>query len=98
MDVKPSSIIISIIVVSFTILAVRILNWVWFKPKRLEKFLRKQGINGNRYRVLLGDMKDFITAMKQEQPKFIDVSNDISSHVFPYYHQIIAKYGKILYE
>ncbi|XP_073279738.1 cytochrome P450 CYP72A219-like [Primulina huaijiensis] len=94
MDVKPSPIIISVIVVSFTILVVRVLNWVWFKPKRLEKFLRKQGINGNQYRVLLGDMKDFITAMKQEQPKSIDFSNDISSHVFPYYHKIIAKYGK----
>ncbi|XP_073157610.1 cytochrome P450 CYP72A219-like [Henckelia pumila] len=95
MDVKLSSIIISLIVVSFSILAVRVLHWVWFKPKRLEKFLRKQGFNGNQYRFLLGDMKDFIRAMKQEQPKSIDFSNDdISSHILPYYHQIIAKYGK----
>ncbi|KAH7512766.1 hypothetical protein FEM48_Zijuj12G0125100 [Ziziphus jujuba var. spinosa] len=28
-------------------LAWRVLNWVWFRPKRLERFLRQQGLSGN---------------------------------------------------
>ncbi|GAY66724.1 hypothetical protein CUMW_251090 [Citrus unshiu] len=27
-----------------------LLNWVWLKPKKLEKFLRKQGFSGNSYK------------------------------------------------
>ncbi|CAA3012081.1 cytochrome P450 CYP72A219-like [Olea europaea var. sylvestris] len=73
---------------------VKFLNWVWLRPKKLEKCLRKQGFNGNSYRFFIGDMKDFITSMKEERPRSVKLCDDISSHILPYYYQIIKKFGK----
>ncbi|XP_022749337.1 cytochrome P450 CYP72A219-like isoform X2 [Durio zibethinus] len=43
----------------------RILNWVWLKPKRLEKCLRQQGLTGNSYRFFSGDIKKLFTMSRQ---------------------------------
>ncbi|KAI7756179.1 hypothetical protein M8C21_027752, partial [Ambrosia artemisiifolia] len=37
----------------------RILNWLWFKPKKIEKFLKDQGLKGTPYRFLYGDLKEY---------------------------------------
>ncbi|KAD3641969.1 hypothetical protein E3N88_31193 [Mikania micrantha] len=42
-------------------------NWVWLRPKRMEKGLREQGLGGNRYRFLFGDLKE--VAQMTEQAK-----------------------------
>ncbi|KAL3651108.1 hypothetical protein CASFOL_007511 [Castilleja foliolosa] len=94
MEVKISSIIFSILLLGLIALTVKFLNWVWFRPKKLENYLRKQGLNGNSYRLLLGDMKDLISVTKQEQPKSIKVSDHLSPHILPYYHQTRIKYGE----
>ncbi|KAI3466005.1 hypothetical protein Pfo_022668 [Paulownia fortunei] len=94
MDVKLSSILASILILVSITLAVKVLNWVWFRPRKLERFLRKQGLHGNPYRLFLGDMKDLIKVMKTEQPKTMELSDDVPSHILPYYHNIIDKYGK----
>ncbi|PHT84555.1 hypothetical protein T459_12998 [Capsicum annuum] len=54
---------LKIAIFSFAIILVlrcawRILNYVWFKPKKLEKCLRQQGFKGNCYKLLYGDMKE----------------------------------------
>ncbi|PIN19806.1 Secologanin synthase [Handroanthus impetiginosus] len=74
--------------------AMKLLNWIWFRPRRLEKFLRQQGLNGNPYIPIVGDLKEFIGAMREERPKTIELSDDPLRHVFSYYHQILTKYGK----
>ncbi|KAL2247423.1 UNVERIFIED_CONTAM: Cytochrome [Sesamum indicum] len=94
MDWKLSSILASIITLVSTTLVVKLLNWVWFRPKKLEKLLRKQGLSGNPYRLFLGDMQDFGNVMKTEQPKTLKLSDDLPPHILPYYHNIIHKYGK----
>ncbi|KAK4420455.1 cytochrome [Sesamum alatum] len=94
MDMKLSSIMASILtLVSITVL-VKVLNWVWFRPKKLEKLLRNQGFNGNPYRLFLGDMQDLGKVMKTEQPKTLKLSDDLTPHILPYYHNIIDKYGR----
>ncbi|XP_011098148.1 cytochrome P450 CYP72A219-like [Sesamum indicum] len=95
MDWKLSSILASIITLVSTTLVVKLLNWVWFRPKKLEKLLRKQGLSGNPYRLFLGDMQDFGNVMKTEQPKTLKLSDDLPPHILPYYHNIIHKYGKL---
>ncbi|KAL0328381.1 UNVERIFIED_CONTAM: cytochrome [Sesamum calycinum] len=40
-------------------------------------------------------MLDFGKAMKTEQPKTLKLSDDLTSHILPYYHNIIDKYGKL---
>ncbi|KAK4439071.1 cytochrome [Sesamum alatum] len=88
------SIFICVLIVGLITWAVRILKWVWFRPKKLEKFLRKQGLQGNPYRFLLGDMKALISVTKEEQSKSIRLSDRLPPHILPYYHQIITEYGE----
>ncbi|KAM0059171.1 putative secologanin synthase [Helianthus debilis subsp. tardiflorus] len=38
----------------------RFLKFVWLLPKAMEKSLREQGLNGNHYRFMVGDMKEMV--------------------------------------
>ncbi|XP_058765562.1 cytochrome P450 72A68-like [Vicia villosa] len=71
-----------------------ILNWIWLKPKKLEKLLRKQGLKGNPYRLLVGDVKDLLKIQKEAASKPMNLSDDIVSYVFPFGQQSITKHGK----
>ncbi|GJY35679.1 cytochrome P450 CYP72A219-like protein [Tanacetum coccineum] len=72
--------------------AVGFLNWVWFKPKKIEKFLRKQGLKGSSYRFLYGDMKDFGKMRKEAKSKPISLTDDIVPRIFPFYHKSVTSY------
>ncbi|KEH36885.1 putative 11-oxo-beta-amyrin 30-oxidase [Medicago truncatula] len=72
----------------------RVLNWIWLKPKRLEKLLREQGCNGNSYRLVLGDLKDSYKMGKKAKSKPMELSDDIIPRVIPYIQQLVQIYGK----
>ncbi|KAG8386506.1 hypothetical protein BUALT_Bualt03G0155600 [Buddleja alternifolia] len=76
------------------ICAWRIVNWLWFKPKRIEKCLRAQGLSGNPYRVFYGDTKEMAALIKEAKSKPIKLSDDIIPRLLPLHHHIINKYGK----
>ncbi|KAK3198531.1 hypothetical protein Dsin_021946 [Dipteronia sinensis] len=73
----------------------RVVNWVWLKSKKLEKFLRQQGFSGNSYRLFHGDMKEIT---KQASTKAINISDsqvhNIVPCVLPFNHHINTIYGK----
>lgn len=95
MDVALIHMLQSILILVCITLVVKVVNWAWLKPKKLEKLLREQGLNGNPFNCFsLGDVLDFIKVAKTEQPKTISLSDDIIPHILPYYHQSVAKYGK----
>ena len=71
----------------------RILNWLWFTPKKLEKLLRKQGFSGNSYRMLFGDMKEFSKMSKEAMSSPIEISDDIVPRVQPFTRQIVNNFG-----
>ncbi|CAA3031949.1 cytochrome P450 CYP72A219-like [Olea europaea subsp. europaea] len=71
----------------------RVLNWVWFKPKKMEKCLRQQGLNGNSYRFLYGDLKDLTGAVQKAVSKPINIPDDIKPRVIPFFIKTIQKYG-----
>ncbi|XVE52978.1 hypothetical protein DITRI_Ditri02bG0167900 [Diplodiscus trichospermus] len=72
----------------------RILNWVWLKPKRLEQCLRQQGLRGNPYRFLSGDLNDSFAMIKQARAKPKPLSDDVVEYVAPFLHQTVRNYGK----
>ncbi|CAA3007321.1 cytochrome P450 CYP72A219-like [Olea europaea subsp. europaea] len=76
------------------ILAWRIANWLWFRPRKIEKYLRAQGFSGNPYRLIYGDSKEMAAMMKQANSKPIKLSDDIIPRALPFHHHIINKYGK----
>lgn len=86
-----------IVVVSLVVLGGKLLNWIWLRPRRLEKFLRQQGFAGNSYRILYGDLKDRTAMREQAISKPINFSDDIAPRVLPSVHHTIQKYGIITY-
>nr|XP_043613754.1 cytochrome P450 CYP72A219-like [Erigeron canadensis] len=73
----------------------KVIDWVWFKPKKLEKWLRNEGYKGNPYKLITGDMKDLATMMKEAKSKPIPITtHDINSYILPFDHHIITKYGE----
>ncbi|CAO2836442.1 unnamed protein product [Amaranthus hypochondriacus] len=69
-------------------------NWVWLKPKRAEKSLRQQGLKGNSYRFLIGDLKETSKLRNEAKKKTLPFTNDFFSHLFPFHHQHFNKYGQ----
>ncbi|XP_059284995.1 cytochrome P450 CYP72A219-like [Lycium ferocissimum] len=79
----------------FLVYTWKVLNWAWFRPKKLEKFLRQQGLSGTSYRLLHGDLKELYKSIKEAQSKPInDLSNNIAPRIIPYFIQTISKCGK----
>ncbi|KAL3848714.1 hypothetical protein ACJIZ3_010596 [Penstemon smallii] len=72
----------------------KFLNWVWFKPKKMEKILRRQGFNGNSYRLFMGDYKEMVAMEKEAQSKPINFSNDIVPRVMPFIKESVTNYGE----
>ncbi|KAJ0900459.1 putative secologanin synthase [Helianthus annuus] len=72
----------------------KLLNWVWLKPKKLEKWLRDEGYKGNPYKFLMGDMIELATMVKEGKSKPIPITHDITSYTLPFDHHIISKYGE----
>jgi len=75
----------------------RILNWLWLKPKKLEKLLREQGLKGNSYRLLVGDIKDLLKIRKKATSKPMNLSDDIVPRVYSFVQQSVAKHGMSLF-
>ncbi|MED6118134.1 hypothetical protein PIB30_000116 [Stylosanthes scabra] len=88
-----------IIVVPLVLLcAWKLLNWVWLRPKRLEKLLRAQGLEGNKYRVLVGDSMEMFKMIKEgaksQQHNTLSNDKDVAPHVFSFIHHTVNKFGK----
>lgn len=68
----------------------KVLEWAWFKPKSLEKYLRRQGLNGTTYKLPFGDTKEIMNNTKLEP---MTLSDDIMPRVMPFVHKAIQNYG-----
>ncbi|CAL5406655.1 unnamed protein product [Camellia sinensis] len=87
--------IIGVVLLSLIWGSWRILNWVWLRPKKLESCLRKQGLNGNSYKLFFGDIKENSAMTKEASSTRISISDDaVPSRVLPFLHTQISNYGK----
>lgn len=73
----------------------RVFYSIWWKPKRLERCLKQQGIRGNPYKPLIGDMKDFMKQITEAWSKPMSLSHRIAPRVDPFTHNTIQKHGKL---
>ncbi|XP_043723197.1 cytochrome P450 CYP72A219-like isoform X5 [Telopea speciosissima] len=73
----------------------KVLEWIWWRPKKLERHLMVQGIKVTPYKLLLGDLKEFLSLFKEAKSKPMNLSHDIVPRVFLFHLQIIQKYGKL---
>ncbi|OWM88554.1 cytochrome P450 CYP72A219-like [Punica granatum] len=72
----------------------RVLDWVWLRPKKLERLLREQGFNGNPYRFLFGDLKESTKMLKESRSRPVGLSDDPVPRIFPFVFQSVNTYGK----
>ncbi|KAI7733993.1 hypothetical protein M8C21_014331, partial [Ambrosia artemisiifolia] len=72
----------------------RISNWLWFKPKKIEKFLKDQGLKGTPYRFMYGDLKEMAQMTSEAKSKPMNLSHDIVPRVMPFFHKSFTTLGK----
>ncbi|XAR56403.1 Secologanin synthase [Bertholletia excelsa] len=99
MEVKASSVVVSLALVILVTCVWRVVNWVWLRPKRLERWLREQGFKGNPYKIFYGDTKEMISMHREAQSKSMDVSsNDLLPAILPYHLHSVGLHGKMYFQ
>ncbi|TVU35849.1 hypothetical protein EJB05_17756, partial [Eragrostis curvula] len=73
----------------------RLLNQLWWQPRRLERALRAQGLRGTPYRFLTGDLKDYGRLSKEAWSKPLPLRcHDIAPRVMPFVYKLVQEHGK----
>ncbi|KAL3508818.1 hypothetical protein ACH5RR_028219 [Cinchona calisaya] len=72
----------------------RVLDWVWLRPKKLEKCLREQGFRGNPYRLFLGDQYESGKLIREAMSKPIPVDEDVRKRIAPHILKTVQTHGK----
>lgn len=80
--------------IGLSIFGWRILNWVWLRPRKLEKILRKQGFKGNPYKIFFGDIREVVKMLAEAKSKPIGLADDILPRVVPDDLHTVGKHGK----
>ncbi|KAK1551056.1 hypothetical protein Q3G72_029417 [Acer saccharum] len=68
---------------------------ILLKPKWQERQLKRQGISGRSYKLLIGDMKEFVRMITEAWSKPINLTHQIVQRVDPFTLNNVQKYGKI---
>ncbi|KAK4423083.1 Secologanin synthase [Sesamum alatum] len=78
----------------------RVLDWVWFSPRRKERILRQQGFKGNSYtlmRLMFGDIKENSMVYAEALGKAINIHDPAAPRVMPFVHKTLQQYGMMNY-
>ncbi|KAJ1284418.1 hypothetical protein BS78_03G202700 [Paspalum vaginatum] len=74
----------------------RLLEKLWWQPRRLERALRAQGLRGTPYRFLMGDLREFGRLSKEAwaRPPLPPGCHDIVPRVTPFLSKNVREHGK----
>uniref|UniRef100_A0A1W7HBT5 Cytochrome P450 n=1 Tax=Scoparia dulcis TaxID=107240 RepID=A0A1W7HBT5_SCODU len=97
MEILHSSVAVAIVAAVLFVYVWKILNWVWFRPRKLEKRLKQQGFIGNPYKFLFGDSTEMIRLRKEAKSKPMDFCHEIAPRVVPNFHKAVNIYGQNCY-
>ncbi|CAN6925965.1 unnamed protein product [Brassica oleracea] len=96
MEASAASVTVSVAIAAVLRWIWRALNWVWFKPKMLESYLRRQGLVGTPYTLLVGDVKREYSMTTEARSKPIKLTDDIVPRVLPFPSHMLKTYGRFL--
>jgi len=72
------------------------MNTMWWRPRKIEKLLRKQGIRGTSYKLFTGDTLDMKDSAQKASSKPISLYHQIIPRVIPFVHQMVQQHGKLV--
>ncbi|XP_077228239.1 cytochrome P450 CYP72A616-like [Tasmannia lanceolata] len=88
--------------ISLLITSVLLVSWIsrlvysiWWRPMKLERYLKEQGIKGPPYKLLYGNLKENISLVKKESSKPMNLSHHIVPRVVPFPYETMKRYGKM---
>ncbi|KAK9285115.1 hypothetical protein L1049_024300 [Liquidambar formosana] len=73
----------------------KVLHMIWWKPKMIEKQLRKQGIYGHPYKLFYGNTKEMMKLSKENGSKPLGLSHDFLPRFNPFLQKLVMTYNKI---
>ncbi|CAH2053695.1 unnamed protein product [Thlaspi arvense] len=97
MEISLAAVTISIAIAVVSWWVWRTLKWVWFKPKMIESYLRRQGLSGTPYTPLVGDLMRNSSMMAEARSKPIKLTDDIRPRVVPYPLQMLKTHGRTFF-
>ncbi|CAN6446430.1 unnamed protein product [Victoria cruziana] len=68
---------------------------VWWKPLTIQRWLRKQGIDGPTYQLFFGNARETMRMFMEAGSKPMSFSHDIAPRVLPFFDDVVKKYGKV---
>ncbi|KAK7405286.1 hypothetical protein VNO78_06486 [Psophocarpus tetragonolobus] len=86
--------VVTVIVAVIPLWALHMLNSLWLRPKRFEKLLRAQGLNGEPYSLFIRKSNHSNTQQDHNSSQPFALSDDVTPHVSSLVYATIAKYGK----
>ncbi|KAH7565914.1 hypothetical protein JRO89_XS08G0037900 [Xanthoceras sorbifolium] len=81
---------VACVLIISVIWSLKLLYKIWWRPKTIEKELKKQGIHGYPYRLLFGNTKEKIKPAKESESM-----HDIMPRVNPLLHKLATTYKKV---
>ncbi|XP_033128153.1 cytochrome P450 72A13-like isoform X1 [Brassica rapa] len=85
------------LMVVLAFLLIRVVNWVWLKPKKLERYLRRQGLPGTPYTPLVGDVKRNVNMLMEARSKPITLTDDITPRLLPLALKMFNSHGRTFF-
>ncbi|XP_010502020.1 PREDICTED: cytochrome P450 72A13 isoform X2 [Camelina sativa] len=97
MEISVASVTVSVAVAVVSLWVWRTLQWVWFKPKMLESYLKRQGLAGTPYTPLVGDLKRNSSMLAVARSKPIKLTDDITPRVVPFPLHMLKTHGRTFF-
>lgn len=77
--------------------AVRAVEWAWWRPRRLARALRAQGLRGTAYRSLAGDAPLTERLNREARSRTMPLGcHDVVPRAMPLFHQTMKEHGRII--
>jgi hypothetical protein len=74
--------------------AVRVLAWAWWRPRRLGRVLRSQGLRGTAYRSLAGDARLTQRLNREARSRPMPLGcHDVAPRAMPLFHHTMKEHG-----
>ncbi|XP_074357028.1 cytochrome P450 734A1-like isoform X1 [Apium graveolens] len=86
--------ILLLLVIFLVFVSVKAVYSIIWVPWRIQRFFRKQGVDGPSYRPFYGNIAEIMKMTKEAQSKSIPFTHDIVHRVSPDYYLWSVKYGK----